>query len=308
MSKVSIIIPSYNHAFFLTERLISIVNQTYTDWEAIIIDDKSTDNSVEIITKFIEDNPDFKVKFFIVNEINSGSGYKSWQKGIELATGEYIWIAETDDYSDNHFLEESVSILEKHNRLPLIFCTSNYVDQMGQFLYDSRKRTSLLEVPNESFGIVSNNLIKGSFPFNPLIINGSSVVFRKPKNIIPEEVFQLKQMSDLFFWTWLIQKDDVVFLNKKLNYFRRHPDSTTTKIGLNQQEVLFKESIVYLNLYPDAAKSDVFFKKFISEFWWPNFKRGMFTLDLVKDLKYYNFFTLRIKFTKYLLRFLFSKF
>ena len=154
---------------------------------------------------------------------------------------------------------------------------------------------------------MSNDIVINSFPFNPLITNGSSVVFRRPKIAIPDETFNYRQMSDLFFWTWLFKKKDFIFLNKKLNNFRRHPESTTTKISLNQQEVLFKESIVYLNLYPDAAKSDVFFKKFISEFWWPNFKRGMFTLDLVKDLKYYNFFTLRIKFTKYLLRFLFSK-
>ena len=89
MPNVSIIIPSYNHAIFLQDRLNSIVNQTYKDWETIIIDDKSTDNSVEIIEKFIKQNLNFKVKHFCVNETNSGSGYHSWKKGIELAETNY---------------------------------------------------------------------------------------------------------------------------------------------------------------------------------------------------------------------------
>jgi glycosyltransferase involved in cell wall biosynthesis len=308
MSKVSIVIPSYNHALFLKERLESILNQTFTDWEAIIIDDKSTDNSVEIITKFIKDYPEFKVKHFIINETNSGSGYKSWQKGIELATSEYIWIAETDDYSDAHFLEESVSILEKHSTLPLVFCTSNYVGQDGYYLYDSRKRTSLLGVSDDKYGIVKNQVIMNSFPFNPLIINGSSVVFRKPKNLALDDVFKHRQMSDLFFWTWLIQKADVVFLNKKLNYFRRHEDSTTTKIGLTQREILYKELIAYLNLYPYDNKITILYEKFIEEFWWPKVKKGQFSLVPLASLKNFNFFTLRMKFIKHLFRFVFSKF
>ena len=308
MSKVSIIIPSYNHALFLKERLVSIVNQTYTDWEAIIIDDQSTDHSVEIITKFIKDYPSFKVKHFIVNETNSGSGYKSWQKGIELATSEYIWIAETDDYSDARFLEESISILENYPTLPLVFCTSNYVDQDCNFLYDSRKRTFLLGVSDDKYGIVKNQVIMNSFPFNPLIINGSSVVFRKPKNPVPDAVFKHRQMSDLFFWTWLIQNTDVVFLNKKLNYFRRHEDSTTTKIGLTQREILYNEFIYYLNLYPDDNKIAILFKNFISDFWWSKFKKGQISLVPLASLKNFNFFTLRMKFIKHLFRFVLSKF
>lgn len=158
MPQVSIIIPSFNHALFLKQRLQSILDQTYTDWEAIIIDDKSTDNSVEIITKFIIDNPDFKIKHFIVNEVNSGSGYNSWKRGIELAETEFIWIAETDDYSDAYFLEESVRVLEKYNTLPLVFCSSNYVDQDGNYLYDSRNRTKDLNVDENNYKIIKSDV------------------------------------------------------------------------------------------------------------------------------------------------------
>ena len=189
MAQVSIIVPSYNHGQFLMERLTTIANQTYKDWEAIIIDDKSTDNSVEIITKFIEDNPDFKVKYFIVNEINSGSGYNSWRKGLELVETEYVWIAETDDYSDASFLEESVKVLDENKNCALVFCATNYVEN-GQIIYTSANRTNDLNIDENNYKIIQSDVFLNRMPFNPYIINGSSVVFRKPNIKIQQDIFK----------------------------------------------------------------------------------------------------------------------
>ena len=149
MSKVSIILPSYNHKKFLKQRLDSIVNQSFTDWELIIIDDCSTDGSIEVLTDFVKLYKD-KVKHFILNESNSGSGYTSWKKGIELANTEYVWIAETDDYSEVIFLEETIKILEQNKECALVFCNSNYVDEQNIFLYDSSSRTKHLKVEKVS--------------------------------------------------------------------------------------------------------------------------------------------------------------
>ena len=79
---VSIIIPNYNHADYLEERITSILNQTYTNYEIIILDDKSTDNSIEIINKFRDNS---HINNIIINEKNSGSPFKQWFKGISLA-------------------------------------------------------------------------------------------------------------------------------------------------------------------------------------------------------------------------------
>lgn len=307
MPRVSIIIPSYNHASFLKQRLESILTQGYTNWEAIIIDDKSTDNSVEIISKFAAENSNFKVKHFIVNETNSSSGYNSWQKGIALAETDYIWIAETDDFSGPSFLEESLEILEKNSTIPLVFCTSNYVDENNKFLYDSRKRTFPLGISEDTFGIIKNEVMMNSFPFNSFITNGSSVVFRKPINAIPIELFRNRQMSDLFLWTWLIQNQDIAFLNKKLNNFRRHADSTTTKIDLYQRETLYGEFIDYLNLYPNTKKNELLFATFVKDYWIKQLKKGHFSIQMLRGLKNYNFFTLRIKLMVHLFRFVLSK-
>ena len=96
---VSVIIPNYNHAPFLKERIDSVLNQTYDNFEVIILDDKSTDNSKEVIANYRGHS---KISHIVYNEENSGSTFKQWQKGFSLAKGDYIWIAESDDVAACH--------------------------------------------------------------------------------------------------------------------------------------------------------------------------------------------------------------
>lgn len=96
--KVSVIIPNYNHAQYLEERIQSVLSQTYTDFELIVLDDCSSDNSVEIIRNMSFAGKRDNVRFYF-NETNSGNTYMQWKKGISLAKGDYIWIAESDDFS-----------------------------------------------------------------------------------------------------------------------------------------------------------------------------------------------------------------
>jgi glycosyltransferase involved in cell wall biosynthesis len=276
MVEISIIIPSFNHELFLADRLNSILNQTFTDWQLIIIDDKSSDNSLFILTEFYMANKE-RVKHFVVNETNSGSGYFSWKKGIELADTEYIWIAETDDYSDEMFLEEQIRILKENPNCSLTFCATNYVDDRGNLLYTSENRTRNLEVKENEYKVFSPKYFCDRMPFNTLITNGSSVVFRKPQNDLPQELFVHRQCSDLFLWTYLLKSSTFGFLNKKLNYFRRHDESTTTRIsmgrglrdtyrelaayvvyfnGNNEMNRLFVK--MYFNNYVRVNKFDVF--------------------------------------------------
>lgn len=88
---VSIIIPNYNHAKYLDERIESCINQTFQDFEIIILDDCSPDNSKEVIEKY-RNHP--KVTNIIYNTTNSGSTFIQWNKGFEPAKGKYIWIGE----------------------------------------------------------------------------------------------------------------------------------------------------------------------------------------------------------------------
>ena len=101
--KVSVIIPNYNYENFIEERIDSILLQTYPVHELIILDDVSTDNSVELIEKKVKEIQDIPVKF-IKNQKNSGSVFSQWQLGIKNVTGDYFWIAEADDSCSNCFI------------------------------------------------------------------------------------------------------------------------------------------------------------------------------------------------------------
>ena len=124
--KVSVIIPNYNYANFIIERIDSILMQTYPIYELIILDDCSTDNSVEVIEEKIKDIKDIKVKF-IKNEKNSGGVFRQWKKGFDAATGDFIWIAEADDSAENNFVEELIKPFDDPE-VVLSYCESARID------------------------------------------------------------------------------------------------------------------------------------------------------------------------------------
>src|SRR6266849_1262625 len=120
MPKVSVVIPSYNHACFLRQRIESVLVQTYQDFELILLEDCSTDESRAILSEYAGD-PRGRMEF---NEVNSGSTFKQWNKGVRLARGEYVWIAESDDYADPHLLEKLSERLESEPRAAFAYCRS----------------------------------------------------------------------------------------------------------------------------------------------------------------------------------------
>ena len=115
MPKVTVITPNYNHARYLPRRLDSILNQTYQDFELIILDNASTDNSREVIESYAGD-PGVKTIF---NERNNGSTFKQWDLGLSHAHGDYIWFAESDDYAEPTILETLVDRLDRHPNVGL---------------------------------------------------------------------------------------------------------------------------------------------------------------------------------------------
>jgi len=217
MSLVSIIIPNYNHSKYLQQRIDSVLNQTFQDIEVIILDDCSTDNSNEIIEQY-RNHP--KVAAIIYNEINSGTTFKQWNKGFGLAKGEYIWIAESDDWADSKFLETLIPEIEKDKQLGLIYCDSYLVEQDGEIRKIPGNNT-LTGYYNNGKQEIIKNFIDGT-----AINNVSAVVFRKEKvfeaGLAPEN---FKLAGDWFFYVKLLLISDIRFVATKLNYFRQHQQS-----------------------------------------------------------------------------------
>lgn len=109
--KVSIIIPVYNAENYISRCLNSIIDQTYKNWEIIALDDGSTDSSWQILSKYKEKYPDV---INAVHQENMGVS-KTRNKGIQLATGDYLMLMDNDDYIDDDYIEQFVNVIVEHD-------------------------------------------------------------------------------------------------------------------------------------------------------------------------------------------------
>lgn len=221
MPKVSVILPNYNHQDYIETRIESILNQDFKDFELIILDDASNDKSPENIRKFLSDS---RIKEFIINDQNSGSTFIQWEKGIQKATGEYIWIAESDDIADRRFLSELIGVLDNNPKIGVAFCPSIWIDDKGE---------KILEPDHESDEETwqGNELIQNEFLAGNLIYNASSAVFRKDliKKVNFSQISQFRYTGDWLFWVQVVANVNVQRIGKRLNFFRRHANNVSFK-------------------------------------------------------------------------------
>jgi glycosyltransferase involved in cell wall biosynthesis len=234
MPKVSVIIPNYNHAKYLNHRIDSVLEQTYQDFELIIFDDCSPDNSREVIEQY-RNHP--KVSHIVFNETNSGSTFKQWEKGIEMARGEYIWIAESDDWSDKEFLMTLVSQLDKHPNAAVAFSQSYLVDENSNIKVSGIKGVD--DIWKKSVVLNKTDALQ-QFVWHTQIINASSVVFRKYQyTLISNKLYkQYKFCGDWMFWIQLLENGELIYESKELNYFRQHTNNVRGRNAVNSIEIL----------------------------------------------------------------------
>ena len=213
---VSVIIPNYNHARYLEQRLDSVFNQTYQNFEVIILDDCSTDNSLEIINRY-KDNP--RLSQIVVNETNSGSTFKQWDKGIHLANGDVIWIAESDDYCELNMLEELVSAMVKEDCV-LAFASYCIVDENGE------------KHPSKTHGTQyysGSDFVSKWMSTGCIVSNASGAIFKREASLrMSKEYMAFKQCGDYMFWTMIAEQGKVAYVDKKITYWRIHNSSVTS--------------------------------------------------------------------------------
>lgn len=249
---VSVIIPNYNHARFLDQRLETVFNQTYDSFEVIILDDCSTDESEKIIEQY-RNHP--KVSHIVFNEVNSGSTFKQWQKGIELSKGEYVWIAESDDYAHPGFLLSLVPLLKNDNQIGLAYCDAQIVGTFDAFGETFSKRKTaffqsskwLYPYANHGQSEIIQVLLRQC-----TINNASSVIFRKGAILAvwPFDI-SFRYIGDWYCYLKICSSYDIAYTPLILNYYREHEENASKGLyeNLMYVEEYFKLfSWVKLNL------------------------------------------------------------
>ncbi len=224
---VSVIIPNYNYARYLPERLESVLRQTFRDFEVIILDDCSTDDSRAVIKRYA-DNP--MVSKVVFNETNSGNPFVQWERGLELARGKYVWIAEADDVADPMFLERTVAAIEADDEVTVVKTMSRLIDSGGaelpyNHLEHSSGDGSTVIYDGDSF-LKNEGMLDGN-----LCYNASMILFRKSKwdAFRSKPYLSMRYVGDWLFWAMAIQGGKIVWIKSQLNSFRQHSMSVIGK-------------------------------------------------------------------------------
>jgi glycosyltransferase involved in cell wall biosynthesis len=237
---VSIIIPNYNHGRFLQERIESVINQSFRDFECIILDDASTDNSRDIIKDYAE--KDARIVFY-PSEKNSGSPFVQWNKGVNLAKNELIWIAESDDCCDIDLLQTLVNEHLQKTHIALAYCQSLKIDARGNTTGCWKDFTNDLDTClfKENFIIEGMEFIKKYLIHKNVIPNASAVVFKKSVFMKVGGANELlRTNSDWLCWLTMLVNHSLAFVAHPHNKFRFHADSVIAKYSWGQS-LIYKE-------------------------------------------------------------------
>lgn len=259
---VSVIIPNYCHSMFLEKRITSVLNQTYQNFEVIILDDCSPDNGLSkvVIERYRNDQ---HVSHIIYNEKNSGSTFLQWKKGIEVAKGDWIWIAESDDFCELTFLEMLVQNIKKDDSV--VYSNTYFVDETGKVLAESKNfRSKILRFFRRNKLVNSwkgTDFIVEHLAFGTTICNASMAIFKKSVALsIPMDYLDYKAAGDRLFWVHMSEKGNVVAYNKKLNYFRQHSNKVSPQ-KLLDGTTAFEEALV--NEYILQTQEISFIRRFM---------------------------------------------
>lgn len=214
MPIVSVIVPNYNHAPYLKQRIDSILGQTYQDFELILLDDNSSDGSREVIESYRNDP---HVSHIVYNGANSGSAFRQWDKGIALAQGEWIWVAESDDYAEPTFLERLMDEVAKAPDSTIAYTATWWVDEQGNNLWNNSSGNAVHI--HDGHDYIRNRLAVANS-----IANVSECIFRRDK-FRPAESYRYEHMrlcGDWFFYVLLAEQGNVIEVEEPLSYYRQH--------------------------------------------------------------------------------------
>jgi glycosyltransferase involved in cell wall biosynthesis len=277
---ISIIIPSYNSAQYLSATLNSILNQGYPNFEIILVDDGSTDNTREIIDSFNDD------KIIYIYQDNSGGPSKPRNVGIQSSSGLLICLFDSDDIMLETKLEDSVDLFSRSD-VDLIFTDFSVIDEnsvitKSSFLEDYTYFRRLLE-PIQGFdhcfelkGAAYNALLNSNF------IGTSSVIARR--DVINEIGYfdeSLKNSDDIDYWYRVALKGKRIgFIDKIEHHYRRRSGSISSR-GLDNYVPIIK---VLENQFANVTNEDdlSLLKKRIADvrltFAWHAFKADHYSL------------------------------
>mgnify|MGYP003695025625 CR=1 FL=1 len=255
---ISIIIPTYNHAKFIKKALQSVINQTFENWEAIVIDNYSTDDTEKILNEY----KDTRIRYIKIK--NNGIIAKSRNLGIENANGEWIAFLDSDDWWTLNKLETCFNNIDK--KVDLIYHNLEVKYNKSKFNFENKffKKKEFLKGRQLKKPILNDLLESGISKGNA--IGNSSVIVRK--NILRKiggisENIKLVGSEDYNTWLRIAKiTNQFKYLHKNLGYVLIH-DNNTSKIDMSISQ---RQAVIeFMNSFNSSQKLNLEVKlKYIS--------------------------------------------
>ena len=230
--RVTVVVPNYNYGRYIEDRLQSVLAQDFPIYEIIVLDDRSTDDSLERIRAFAA-RCERPIRI-VPNAVNSGNVFRQWIKGLDLAQGDYVWIAEADDLAEPDFLSTAMRGFEKPGTV-LSYTDSAQIDENGtplaaNYRYYTDKISPTHWAQNycrDGAEEISEVLyLKNTIP------NASGVVMAAGalKSVLTEhraELESVRFVGDWLVYLWLLERGGIAFNTASKNIHRRHQNSVT---------------------------------------------------------------------------------
>lgn len=289
--KISAILPCYNHAAFLEERINSVLNQTLPVSQIIFLDDASTDGSLELAKKLLSDTP-IEVEFRS-NAYNSGSPFAQWNKGLRLAKHPYVWIAETDDICRPSLIEKLWSRMTSPN-VVIAFAQSRYISESGADL------GSVLTYTEAHWpGYFSHDLLASGDEFNSkfmsvinVIPNASAVLLNRSGYASRVQANEsMNYCGDWDFWVRIASLGYVAFVAEELNGFRCHQQTTRNKHHTSQAAAEFFACRLRAQMPREGSNKELDLKKLIMHFTRDNRNNVTFALNSLAGSHFRKFYS-----------------
>ena len=231
---ISVIMPLYNNEKYVIEAIKSVINQTYKNWELIIINDASTDNSENVVEKFLEEQVDPRIRFINLEE-NKGVSFAR-NLGIKESKGEYISFLDSDDLWDAKFLELSYAKIKENYKLVY---TNFY------YLYDTneikKSYSNNIDGYLNDFIIKKKNRFEFMFPFCVGCVVIEKILLEIYKIKFPEDQFLFE---DVLFFSELLCVTKGGCVENTLTYYRQHKESKTHEKYTTKH---YLQELIYLN-------------------------------------------------------------
>lgn len=229
---VTVYIVSKNYGKYLSKSILSVLNQSYKNWELFLVNDNSSDNTLDIINKFKKKNLN-KIKIFN-NSKNKGL-QKIANKILSICRGKYFIRLDADDWFETKALNQMVKVLEKLNKIEIVFGNYNFTNEAGEKLgidkkYDFRQRLNYKHFP----------------------VHGACTMFRvKTLKKVGGYNEKFKAQDGWEIWQKIAKKNKIFHIKKTLFNYRQHNNS----LSVNKSKILKYRNLIFKDLSKKLKKN-----------------------------------------------------